>query len=116
VTGILLQAAQELTLTDITMTKVKWYGLHATGNLKDTSLTNSSISQTGFGTSVGFGARLIGAQDFLFENNSITDSADVGMFATDDCTGTEVNNTVWSNTINLIDLTGGTLTVDPPAP
>jgi len=116
VTGVLLQAAQGLALTDIRMNKVQWYGLNATGDLSGTTFKNSSIDETGFGTAVGFGVRLTGAKSFLFEDNSITNSADVGMLATDDCTGTSVIDTTWSNTINLIDNSGGTLTVTPPAP
>lgn len=116
VTGVLLQGAQGLAFTDIRMTKTQWFGLTATGTLTGTTFKNSSIAQTGFGTAVGFGVRLAGAKGLLFEDNSITDSADVGMLATDDCSGTSVIDTTWSNTRNLIDLTSGTLTVTPAAP
>ena len=116
VTGILLQAAQQLTLTDITMTKVQWYGVNASGNLTGTTFTNSSISETGLGP-VGFGVVLSGVQNFVFEKNSISDSAGVGMLALGDCTGTRVIDTTWSsNPINLIDNSGGTLTINPLPP
>jgi parallel beta-helix repeat protein len=116
VTGVLLQAAQGLALTDITMSKVQWYGLNATGDLSGTTFKNSSIDKTGFGTAVGFGVMLASAQGLVFEDNSISDSVQAGMLASGDCTGTSVINTTWSNTTNLIDNSGGTLTVTPPAP
>ncbi|MFM8497216.1 MAG: beta strand repeat-containing protein, partial [Planctomycetia bacterium] len=89
-TGVLLESAQGLLVTDTTVTDSQRFGFFARGDNAGTRFTNSTITGTGGVPSTEHGMMLFDAKNLLIEGNTVSDSLGAGLYLTGDNSGTEV--------------------------
>jgi uncharacterized delta-60 repeat protein len=91
-TGVLLESAQGLLITDTTVTDSQRFGLFARGNNAGTSFTSGTITGTGGVPSTEHGIALYDAQNLRIRNTDVSDSLGAGLYVTGSTTGTVVQN------------------------
>jgi parallel beta-helix repeat protein len=91
-TGVLLESAQGLLITDTTVTDSQRFGLFARGNNSGTTFTNGTITGTGGVPSTEHGIALYDAQNLTIIDSTVSDSLGAGLYVTGSTTGTVVQN------------------------
>jgi parallel beta-helix repeat protein len=91
-TGVLLESAQSLLITDTTVTDSQRFGLFARGDNTGTTFTNGEITGTGGVPSTEHGIALYDAQNLTITNTDVNDSLGAGLYVTGTTTGTVVEN------------------------
>jgi YVTN family beta-propeller protein/parallel beta-helix repeat protein len=91
-TGVLLESAQGLLITETTVTDSQRFGLFARGDNTGTTFTNGTITGTGGVPSTEHGIALYDAQNLTITNTDVSDSLGAGLFVTGSTTGTVVQN------------------------
>ncbi|MFM8496521.1 MAG: right-handed parallel beta-helix repeat-containing protein, partial [Planctomycetia bacterium] len=91
-TGVLLESAQGLLVTDTTVTDSQRFGLFARGDNLGTTFTNSTITGTGGVPSTEHGIALYDAQNLTITDTDVSDSLGAGLYVTGNTSGTVVRN------------------------
>jgi parallel beta-helix repeat protein len=89
-TGVLLESAQGLVVTDTTVNDSQRYGFFARGDNTGTSFTNSTIDGTGGVPGTEHGMMLLGATNLEIEGNTVSNSLGAGLYLSGDNAGTTV--------------------------
>jgi uncharacterized delta-60 repeat protein len=91
-TGVLLESAQGLLITETTVSDSQRYGFFARGDNAGTRFTNSTIDGTGGVPSTEHGMMLLGAKNLRVTGNTVSDSLGAGLYLTGDNSGTVVRD------------------------
>jgi|694.fasta_scaffold02663_17 parallel beta-helix repeat protein len=91
-TGVLLESALGLLITETTVTDSQRFGLFARGDNEGTTFTNGTITGTGGVPSTEHGIALYDANNLTITNSDVNDSLGAGLYVTGDTTGTVVEN------------------------
>jgi uncharacterized delta-60 repeat protein len=91
-TGVLLESAQGLLITETTVVDSQRYGFFARGDNAGTRFTNSTIDGTGGVPSTEHGMMLLGAKNLRVTGNTVSDSLGAGLYLTGDNSGTVVRD------------------------